>query len=119
MDATDIDFSTMSTAEVATVTMRMSAEEAKFKKAAENGKKELRKRLEVGKTHPIGKLNVKVSPTLRFDAALAEEVLPPTKFKKILVAKPDATLAKAILTKAEYESTRKKFENAISISVKE
>lgn len=115
----DIDFNGMTNAQVAELAFRLNYEQEKYKSMAEDAKKELRSRLDDGKTHDMGKLKVKVSETKRFDADLAEQVLSVTKFKKICVAKPNATLAKTVLTKDEYEKTRKKFENSITVTVKE
>jgi hypothetical protein len=117
----DIDFTKNTDAEVANMAFRLALEAEKAKKLADTAKAELRKRLPLsGRTpHAFGKIRIKVAPTLRFDAGLAEEVLPPAKYKKICIAKPDSTLAKAVLSKAEYEQTRKKYDNAITITVEE
>lgn len=116
----DIDLSNEPNARVANFAFQFAQEATKYKKLAEDAKAELRRRLAVSREpHAFGKIRVKVAEYRRFDAGLAEEVLPATKFKKICVAKPDATLAKAVLTKAEYEQTRKKYENAVTITVEE
>ena len=106
----DIDFTTATDAQVATFAFNFAKEAENYKRLAITTR---------ANPHAFGRLRVKVAETRRFDAALAEEVLPPAKFKKILVAKPDSTLAKAVLSKAEYEQTRKKYENAITITVEE
>ena len=49
---------------------------------------------------------VTVSRRNVFNAAKAEEVLPKTKFKKILELKPSAALAKKVLTGDEYRATQ-------------
>lgn len=118
----DIDLSTATDAQVATFAFNFAKEAENYKRLADDAKAELRKRLAIttrANPHAFGKLRVKVAQTLRFDANLAEEVLPPAKFKKICIPKPDSTLAKAVLSKAEYEQTRKKYENAITITVEE
>lgn len=118
----DIDLTAATDAQVATFAFNFAKEAENYKRLADDAKAELRKRLAIttrANPHAFGKLRVKVAETRRFDAGLAEEVLPPAKFKKILVAKPDSTLAKAVLTKAEYEQTRRKYENAITITVEE
>jgi hypothetical protein len=116
----DMDYSQQTDAQVATFAFNFAKEAEHYKKLADDAKAELRKRLAIttrANPHAFGKLRVKVAQTLRFDASLAEEVLPPAKFRKICVAKPDSTLAKAVLTKAEYEQTRRKYDNAITITV--
>lgn len=117
----ELDFTNEPDANVANYAFRLALEVEKAKKLADAAKAELRRRLPLsGRTpHAFGKIRIKVAPTLRFDAGLAEEVLSTAKFKKICIAKPDSTLAKAVLSKAEYEQTRKKYDNAITITIAE
>jgi hypothetical protein len=127
MSDTEIDFAGESSEKLTTLAYNFAAEAEKYKKLADDAKRELRKRLTItvaGRPHQFGRLRVKVAEYRRFDAKTAETNLSAAKFKKILVPVPSAELAKAlvksrVLTPDDYEACRKAYDNAITITVVE
>lgn len=59
------------------------------------------------RSYPAGKFILQVTPTVRFDPALAERVLTKKEFASILKTKPDSALAKAMLGPDTYKATQK------------
>lgn len=57
--------------------------------------------------HSDGEYVVDVKPRVRFDAATAKNALSDALFQSILVAKPDSSLAKKMLTGYEYEACQR------------
>ena len=57
--------------------------------------------------HVAGDYILKVTANRRFDAALAQKTLPASTYKKILISKPDTTLAKKYLTGDQYEKAQR------------
>lgn len=127
MSDNEIDFAGESSEKLTTLAYNFAAEAEKFKKLAEDAKRELRKRLTItapNDPHRFGRLRVKVAEFRRFDAKTAEANLSAAKFRKILVPVPNAELAKAlvksrVLTSDDYEACRKAYDNAITITVVE
>ena len=58
-------------------------------------------------THAAGKWRVDVTPTKRFDGALAEQVLSTRLFNEICKKTPNASLAKKVLTGEQYTCCQK------------
>lgn len=65
--------------------------------------------------YPAGDFIVKVSETVRFDAATAKRNLPEDKYQSILRLRPDTTAAKAVLSDDEYRLAQKKYGQTIKI----
>lgn len=59
--------------------------------------------------YPAGDYIVRVEDNRRFDAATATVSLPRTKLKAISVSKPDAALARKMLSGADYALCQKSF----------
>ena len=62
--------------------------------------------LSTGK-YPAGEFIFKVTPTVRFNAAEAQQNLTPEEFTSILKPAPNAALAKALLGEERYKATQK------------
>ena len=71
--------------------------------------------LSVG-NHPAGRYIVQVQEVKRFDAATAKRVLTPELFNAILVPKPDASLAKKMLTGYELDQCKKDYGTKVLIN---
>lgn len=57
--------------------------------------------------YAAGDYILKVTENRRFDPSLAKKALPATKYKKILKAKPDTALAKAVLEEDEFAACQR------------
>ena len=57
--------------------------------------------------YPAGEFIFKVTPTVRFNAAEAQQNLTPEEFTSILKPAPNAALAKALLGEERYKATQK------------
>lgn len=57
--------------------------------------------------YAAGEFILQVTPTVRFDAATAEENLTAVEFNNIHKRVPDAAMAKAVLGKERYKATQK------------
>lgn len=96
------DFSAMSDEELSAYANARKAELALAEDLHEKAKKEIKLRRPNAGAYIVGNVYVGITTNIRFDAKVAKEVLTSTEYAAILKAKPDATLARELLSEKRY-----------------
>ena len=65
--------------------------------------------------YPAGKYLLRVSPTVRFDAATAQRQLTADQYAATLVTKPDSAKAKKVLSDEDYRLCQKNYGHTIKV----
>lgn len=109
------DFDAMNDAELSVYGNQMKSHEKRYKQLHESVKRELKRRNPHDRTYVHGDVAFIITTNVRFDPEFARANLTPTEYSKILVSKPDAELAKEVLTEERYKLACKDHGNKVEI----